>query len=132
MHIHLYRDAAGRTYRIMFDDHAVQQGADGIETAHVQACELRNTVNHKSQTNWTKSGFQETSRNVRESLSRAPRANHQNITARALRGSFRFSLLLVNLVSFLNREISKPRTSIKGQNVCSELFLLGLRFQITS
>lgn len=92
MHIHLYGDAAGRTYRVMLDDHAVQQGADGIETTHVQACELRNIVNHKSQTSWTKSIFQETSRNVKEALSRPPRANLQNIAAGAVRGVFGFHL----------------------------------------
>lgn len=28
----------------MLDDHAVQQGADGVETAHVQTCEVGNSV----------------------------------------------------------------------------------------
>lgn len=48
MYIYLHADTAGRTYRVMLDDHAVQQGANGIETAHVQTCEVGNVVKTKS------------------------------------------------------------------------------------
>lgn len=39
-----YTGAAGRTYGVMLDDHAVQQGADGVETTHVQTCEVGKSV----------------------------------------------------------------------------------------
>lgn len=42
---------AKASYRVVFDDHAVQQGADGIKRAHVQACKTTNReklrTNHK-------------------------------------------------------------------------------------
>lgn len=41
-YVETYRPV-GWTYRVMVDDHAVQQGANCIETAHVQTCELENT-----------------------------------------------------------------------------------------
>lgn len=37
-------DVVGRTYGVMLDDHAIQQSADGVETADVQTCELGNSV----------------------------------------------------------------------------------------
>lgn len=50
----------------MLDDHAVQQGANSIETAHVQTWELGNIV---KQSLHTKNIFQETFHNVKESTS---------------------------------------------------------------
>lgn len=55
MYVYPYTDTAGRTYRVMLDDHAVQQGANSIETTHVQTCEFGNTVKQSLNTtnHWT-------------------------------------------------------------------------------
>lgn len=48
-----------RTYRVMIDDHTVQQGPNSVETTHVQTCEILgktdtqclHSINHKAQGN---------------------------------------------------------------------------------
>lgn len=55
----------------MLDDHAVQKGANSIETTHVQTCELGNVVKQSLDTinHWTKTSFRKMFHNVKEILS---------------------------------------------------------------